>query len=216
MRSFKFTLLCDGTSDKVLVPIIHWMLDRHAHKHSRVVWNSEFADLSRAPRRPKGLRDKIGLSFDLFPADVLFVHRDAENMTSATRIREIQDAVDQVRSNRRYRYNIPLVPIRMTEAWLLISEEAIRRAAGNPNGDSSLCLPHVNVLESLPDPKSILETLLRTASGRHGRRLKKFNFPAARQLVPNYIRDWSPLLQLSAVRELDDRIRTISEEILAD
>jgi hypothetical protein len=37
--------------------------------------------------------------------------------------------------------HIPVVPVRMTEAWLLADEFAIRSAPGNPNGTQSLDLP---------------------------------------------------------------------------
>jgi len=44
----------------------------------------------------------------------------------SNRVREIREAVTHP--------HVALVPVRMTEAWFLHDEEAIRRASGNPNG----------------------------------------------------------------------------------
>jgi hypothetical protein len=109
---------------------------------------------------------------------VLFVHRDAEKETLATRQAQI-DAWVTAAIKKPPPY-VRVVPVRMTEAWLLLSEEAIREAAGNPNGSAKLSLPAINRLEALPDPKEVLLDLLRQATGNTGRRLKSFN---ARQAI---------------------------------
>lgn len=210
MRDLKFTLLCDGSSDKVLVPIIEWMLRRHL---ADVVWNSEVADLSVTFGRPRTLHEKIESCFELYPADVLFIHRDAERDPPSKREKEIEIAKQQLTNTRQFPYTVPVIPVRMTEAWLLISEYAIRRASGNPNGRVALHLPPINDLESLPDPKSDLERFLKIASERSRRMLKKFHFPVARQNVPDFISDWSPLLQLSSAQMLDQRIQQLAREI---
>jgi len=56
---------------------------------------------------------------------------------------------------------VPAVPVRMTEAWLLFDEAAIRRAAGCPNGSMPLELPSLKTSEDIPDPKTILHEALR-------------------------------------------------------
>jgi hypothetical protein len=38
----------------------------------------EWADLGRLPRPPAALQNRILAAIDLFPCDLLFVHRDAE------------------------------------------------------------------------------------------------------------------------------------------
>ena len=48
--------------------------------------------------------------------------------------------------------HVLVIPVRMTEAWLLIDELALRRAAGNPNGRNPLDLPALKDLEALPEP----------------------------------------------------------------
>ncbi len=80
--------------------------------------------------------------------------------------------------------HVPVIPIRMTEAWLLLDEAQIRRVAGAPNDKTALDLPRAGKVESLPDPKALLKTTLARASGLKGRRLEQFNnrFPQHRAI----------------------------------
>lgn len=98
---------------------------------------------------------------------------------------------------------ICLIPVRMMEAWLLVDEVAIRRAAGNLTGRMPLGLLRVNRIEAIPDPKNVLFNALATASGCTGRRLAKLNFPALRYRVAELLSDHSQLRNLSAFRALE-------------
>jgi len=86
----------------------------------------------------------------------------------------------------------------MTEAWLFFEEQAIRTAAGNSHGRELLDLPPPRKIESLPDPKSLLYDLLRSASGLRGRRLNNMPVSVYAARVSELIEDFSPLRQLSA------------------
>jgi hypothetical protein len=98
---------------------------------------------------------------------------------------------------------IAVVPIRETEAWLLFNEEAIRRAAGNPNGQIALDLPGLHECEGIADPKSILLDTLKRASELRGRRLKAFRPEQARTLLADQIDDFSPLRGLEAFQQFE-------------
>jgi hypothetical protein len=98
----------------------------------------------------------------------------------------------------------------MTEAWLLVSESALRNASGNPNGRNPLQLPPWRDLETIPDPKVVLQNLLVDASGLSGRRRKKFNFSAQRARIPDFFESWEDLLRLSSAKQLYDEISTLS------
>ena len=80
-----------------------------------------------------------------------------------------------------------VVPVRMQEAWLLIDEAALRRAAGNPNGTQPLAMPDVQRLEELTDPKQLISELLRQASELQGRRLERFNWRSSVHRVAEMI-----------------------------
>lgn len=104
-----------------------------------------------------------------------------------------------------------MITVRMLEAWLLFDEELIRKASGNPHGKAVLALPVFEKLESLPDPKAALFSLLKTASGLRGRRLARFNVFEARSRVAVLADDFTPLLRLQAFQQLADSIATQME-----
>lgn len=142
---------------------------------------------------------------DLYPCDVLFVHRDAEGIPSGERREEIAQSLLGV--NARH---VPVVPVRMTEAWLLADEMAIRLAAGNPNGRGELNLPSIRNLENLADPKKVLHAALTAASGLNARRRTSFRVHQRVRLIPTYIDDYSPLNVLPAFRQLQQDINAIA------
>jgi len=86
----------------------------------------------------------------------------------------------------------------MTEAWLLIDEPAIRRAADDPNGTTRLDFPPLRKLESTPDPKTVLKGCLLDASELRGRRRDQLERGLSRrvQRLAALIPDFSPLRRL--------------------
>lgn len=196
-----YTLLADGSSDQVLMPILDWLLIRHGVSLLRGHW----ADLSRLRAYPSGLSARISEALNLYPCDLLFIHRDAEGTPITKRRLEILNAISEVPA-----LSLPavcIVPVRMQEAWLLINELAIRKAAGNPNGQQRLSIPKLSRLESLQNPKRALHSLLREASGLPPRR--RFSPEASARRIPEFIDDFSPLLRLSAFQSLDSDLREI-------
>jgi hypothetical protein len=97
----------------------------------------------------------------------------------------------------------------MQEAWLLIDETALRKAADNPNGRQRLSLPRLSTLEQLTDPKDTLYGLLRTASGLSGKRAKKFKANSRVQRLAEYISDYSSLRSLPAFRNFEEDLEQI-------
>jgi hypothetical protein len=173
MKVLRYTLLSDGSSDAALLPIIEWLIGEHRPDLGvlgQLAGGLETNDRSLVQRVPAALR--------AYPCDFLFVHRDAEGESMEVRLREIDKAkadFDIV--------CIPIIPVKMTEAWLLSDEMAIRSAAENRNGTMGLGLPGKRNWESLPDPKGILFESLVIASGKQGRALAKFNPHRQRPLV---------------------------------
>ena len=204
MQRLRFTLVGDGSSDRALIPILTWLL--------RQYWEStpiqaEFSDLRRLPNPPRKLSQRIDKSVELYPCDLLFVHRDAEGESVERRREEISVSLE--RSDRGKTLPvICVVPVRMQEAWLLIDESALRIAAGNPSGRKTLPMPDMKRLEDLPDPKNILHERLRQASGLKGRRLKRFNRDLGKyvQRVAQQIGDFHLLRTLAAFRELESQV----------
>ena len=203
MDLLRYTLLADGASDRCLVPIINWMLGQIADLPAG--FTAQIADLRDRKPRVSGLRQRIEEAWRLFPCEVLFVHRDAEGMTLQKRLEEVEKAAREV-TDLRY---VSLVPVRMTEAWLLIDQGAIRKAADNPNGTERIELPPIQKLESLPDPKQYLHEVLVLASEKRGRRLQQFkrDIPSRVDRVAALIDDFSPLRRLSAFNQFENMAR---------
>ena len=183
MDQLRYTLLADGLSDKALMPIINWLL-RQKLPDCRIV--PQFAD--RLGAVGLALSDRLPVALKMFPCDLLLMHRDAENASAERRRREIAEVM--LHHEQGY---VPIVPVRMTEAWLLSNPMAIRRAAGNQNGTGRLGLPHRNRWEDQPDPKADLDTALRAAAGKGHRRRSRENLPRQRLLVAEYTEDFSAL-----------------------
>jgi hypothetical protein len=207
VRELRYTLVSDGSSDNALFPILSWLLREQA---ITCAIQPEWADLRRLPVPPKKLALRIENAIELFPCDLLFVHRDAERGTYQERKAEILKALRRVRSG--ISPAVCVVPVRMQEACLLFDEAAVRRAAGNPNGRQTLSLPDLVRLEQLPDPKETLYSLLKKASGLAGRRLKKLQVNKCANRVADFVDSFQPLRTLSAFQALEADIKVIVRE----
>lgn len=207
MKEIRYTLLTDGSSDKALLPILTWLFYEHCPKYAI---QSEWADLGRLPgASTKKLPERIKRSVELYPCDLLFVHRDAEKMPWDQRADEIRQAL----ANTEHPPAVCVVPVRMSEAWLLFDEIAIRKAAGNPNGNQPLPLPVMNDIETLPDPKQILHGLLRLASGQTGKwRRKKLAVSRFAFRVTELTDNFKPLRQLAAFKKFEDEFMEIIDK----
>lgn len=206
MFEIRYTLLSEGTSDRALISILNWLLRSHLPNHAiQATW----ADLSKLPKPPKPLAERIKTSVELYPCDVLFIHRDSDNQGIEQRLQEIDRAVDSLGEALGIGI-IPVIPVRMMEAWLLFNEDAIRRAASKPGGRERLDLPSVRQAENIADPKQLLHAALSKASGCTGRRLKKFRPGEQVQRLAGLIEDFSALRQLSAFQRLDAQIRDLA------
>lgn len=208
MTDLHVTLVTDGAADRVLLRHLTWLLRQHVCRTISI--QPQWADLRRLREKPRGLREKVCHALELYPCDVLFIHRDAEAPDASPRHVEIRQMAQELGSPMPP--FVCVVPVRMTEAWLLFDEQAIRRAAGNPNGRDPLSLPVADA-EHVPDPKSTLREALRLASGLAGRRRKKFRVGDAVHRVADYIDDFSPLRALSAFSRLEhDLVELIREK----
>jgi hypothetical protein len=195
MKELRLALLADGSSDRALIPILHWTL--RANFPELRYFGPDFVkrDTSRA------LQDQMEEVVVQLRPDVLFVHRDAEAQSLAARCAEIPNITKPV---------VRVVPVRMTETWLLLDEQAIRAAADNPNGAVQLGLPAVAKLESLTGAKDMLCRLIVEASELNARRKEKLKRAIGRrvQLVSERTADFLRLRALPAFTHFEAELRT--------
>lgn len=204
----RYTLLGDGNSDRALMPILEWLLH---HLAGSLPVEGMWADISRAPQKPSTLRERILFALDFFPADIVFVHRDAEAQCPELRHDEVRAASVELAHvlTSQNAATVAVVPVRMMEAWLLFDEQAIRFAAGNPHGLVKLKLPRTRTLEKLPSPKSALRDILVQATELRGRHLRNFDVPHGIHRVASAVGDFTPLLQLKAFQRLKADLREV-------
>ena len=189
-RQLTWSVVADGGTDRLLVPVIQWAI--HRLDPDVEILEPEFR------KRYGSVREFLG-TYKPGGVMLIFVHRDSENLSLQERSREFESVT---RSDV-----VPVVPVRMSEAWILFDGTAVAKAAGSP-------APHVSVpaiaeIESIGNPKDRLdELLLRTAgppTGRRGRNFKR-SIASRRVSVAEYISDYSPLEQLPAFRRFQDSL----------
>lgn len=175
-RQLTWSVLADGGTDRMLVPIIQWAIHR--------------LDPAVEILEPQFRKRRRSISEDVAKygtgSMLVFVHRDSEAMTLDERLREFADVTRQD--------VVAVVPVRMSEAWLLFNGTAIAKAAGSPSAD--VPVPRVAELEGIRNPKARLDDLLVEAAGRPtGRRGKVFkrSIVERRVSVAGYISDYGPL-----------------------
>jgi hypothetical protein len=195
-----FTLVSEGTSDENLIPILEWAV----REQGVDVVQGQFARWDLLPNKPTTVAEKIIAGLALYECDLLFVHRDADQHDPRPRRNEIGCAVTEAKAFQHFNTpSLPVIPIRETEAWLLIEEKAIRMAANHPNGKNDLKLPSLKRIEKNSDPKKELERVLRTATEWSPQRLKRFDVNAAKARVVDHISNFALLRKLSAFQILE-------------
>ena len=210
MGELNYTLLSEGSSDQALIPVLGWLLSQCGVV---MPMKAHWADLTRLRRPPVGLSERISAALDYYPCQLLFVHRDADRTPPEARRREIQRAVQE--SSEQLAAAPPaiaVVPVRAQEAWFLFNEGCLRSAAGNPLGRVRLNLPRITDLEAVPDPKGLLYSLLREASGLAGRRRRKLRVNVAVHRIAALAEDFSQLRALPAFAVLERDIAEIIAE----
>ena len=200
-RILNSTLVADGRSDKVLLPLIHRLMEAYCPGPFR---DTDFVE--DYPDVGYGLAQRVRYALAQHPCDILFVHRDAEQRDSVDRREaEIKAAVASLPAPRPC---IAIIPVRMTKAWLLADEQAIRHAAGNPTGRASLNLPATNQIEAV-DAKERLFEALSLAKNLNNRRTSRLRPEALRHRVADHLDDLTSLRRLPSFARFEDALRNL-------
>ena len=193
--SIQFTLCSEGPSDRVLLRHIEWALENL----TALPFSGEWADPSVFQNPSKDVMSRVSQAVAYYPCNLLFVHRDADGQGYEGRKNEVVDSL------RRAGVGIPavaVIPVRMTESWLLCDESALRKAAGRPRGAVKLPIPTIKSLERHANPKQTFEDCLCTASEKTGRKLDVFrrDLPSLKYRVAELIEDFSQLESVPAFK----------------
>ncbi|MBC8091750.1 MAG: DUF4276 family protein [Pseudonocardia sp.] len=175
-----------------------------------VLSRPDFGILSDKIGKDIGSRLTAGRSLLREQIDLVVVHRDADNAGWDARVAEIHKAVVETAICNQV---VPIVPVRMTEAWLLLDEAAIRTVAGNPQGTSPLALPGRHEVERVADPKQTLREALSRAANVTGRRRERLvrRFSENRRQLLERLDTRGPVAQLASWRALDSAVGSVVE-----
>lgn len=198
--------VAEGSSDAPLADLVTELFAQHGIRLR--LQEPDFTWLKVA----KDVRSKVTAGIELAKTDfdVIVVHRDADNAGPDARMQEIVRAVTGVSDKAHV---VPVVPVRMTEAWLLLDEATIRRVAGNPNGRVRLALPKPHEVETVADPKHVLRQCLLAASDCTGRRREQVGkrFDEHRRNLLQRLDPDGPVTKLAGWRRLVDSVATAAE-----
>ena len=200
-RILNSTLIADGRSDRLLIPIIATLMQTHCRQRFR---ETDF--VHSFPPSGRDLSSRIRHALIERPCDLLFVHRDAERVEGLEgRIQEIERAVAEIGISQTV---VCVVPVRMTESWLICDEHPIRCAAGNPSGRSALGLPGLNQVESV-DAKQFLFAALVSARDLGKRRARGLKPDTMRHRVADHLDDLHRLRRLPSFARFESAVRQI-------
>lgn len=190
-----FVLIGEGSSDDGLIPHLENLcIECGAEEVTGVA-----PDLRRLPD-PVGhsVADKLRVILRLEPAaNLIFIHRDADSRDAQLRYAEIAQAVQVCNMAKEW---VAIVPVQETEAWLLLDESAIKQVAGRPTSPVNLRLPSAATIESIANPKEVLQQALIISAGATGRRLERLraDFGHHRRLLLQWLPSAGPLTQVPA------------------
>lgn len=203
MRTLSTGLIADGSSDQVLIPLLTTLL-------GELLPDTGFQPPQWiAPMGKKTLAEKIDHALDTqqFQLDILFVHRDSENETPEKRMLEISKATPPHGPHPI----VCVLPVKMTEAWLLTSANVIRKAVGNPHSNVQLQLPQASKIESC-DAKSVLFAALTGAAELGTQRRRKFKPESYRLRVAELTNDLSALREIPSFQQLEAALRSLLKQ----
>lgn len=197
-KVFSGLFVCEGTSDLPLADIVEKLfIEREIDVR---LSKPDYALLGKVEKDTES-RVRAGIMLLGGAVDLVVVHRDADSAGPNERRNEIARAVSSVCPAVA---TVPVIPVRMTEAWLLLDEDAIRHVAGNPRGRAALSVPALRRIEAVSDPKHLLQECLVKAADCSGRRrervVKRFN-EHRRQLLQR-VDHLGPINELPSWRQL--------------
>lgn len=109
-----------------------------------------------------------------FGIEILCVHVDADDNNDAAVFRdkinpvlcEVESSADDI-----CKIIVPVVPVQMTESWMLADKELLKKEIGTKKSDKELDI--YKKPESYSDPKAIIENAIRIALQERSRRHRK-------------------------------------------
>jgi hypothetical protein len=185
MRYVALGLFAEGTSDQqFLQRIIFRAVHQKAveiHKGAVEVQDSFVSGLEfKSEHRAQRVFEAFGKFLDQGALDLLFIHADGDNDSRralAERISPSIARIEQAQFAGAFAI-VPVIPVRMTEAWALADAKALQSVLGTTLAPSDLGLTdHIlRSLETIADPKAVLREVMQRSGAQKGRR-REYSIP---------------------------------------
>ncbi|MFV8749277.1 hypothetical protein ACNOYE_01870 [Nannocystaceae bacterium ST9] len=143
---------------------------------------------------------------------ILFVHADADGDDARARAERVAPAIERLREQLATSHAcVAVVPIQMTDAWLLADFAVFQRVLGTTLDSSALGVPtRGQAIERLADPKQTLTDAWRVVHEhpRRAYRLTSIYQPIGEQVRLDELRKLSGYLAFES--ELEQALRTLA------
>ena len=165
-------LFTEGTTDvRFLSSVIERTLVEVAFDCSgQVETKLEIIDINKSGLNfNEQVKEACKIGFEKFGILLLFVHTDADNMddfqTFQTRINPAIVYVNQLDEELFCKHLVAVVPIQMTESWMLADKELLKSEIGVEGSDVDLGI-HRN-------PKALIENIIRASKEDNAKRKRR-------------------------------------------
>ena len=210
MRYLGLALFAEGPTDYYFLrPLLQRLCEDICAREARAsVEVSEVLGLDDPDNERRSRAERIALSAEMAKGawNILFIHTDGANDIRRARAQLIQPGIDLVRREMGEEVaSVGVVPVRETEAWVIVDGDALRCAFGTELSDIELGLPVIRDVEAVVDPKSVLQRAF-NATNPSNRRL--------RQGISPYLNTLGEQVSLNSLRDLSS-FRLLEDEICA-
>lgn len=171
-------LFTEGTTDvRFLSSVIERTLVEVAFDCSgQVETKLEIIDINKSGLNfNEQVKEACKIGFEKFGILLLFVHTDADNMddfqTFQTRINPAIVYVNQLDEELFCKHLVAVVPIQMTESWMLADKELLKSEIGINGSDVDLGI-HRNP-EVVTNPKALIENMIRISKEDNAKRKRR-------------------------------------------
>jgi hypothetical protein len=223
MKSLLLGLYAEGHSDYLFLPAViqrtsRWLLEQHKQMEVRTLPIKSIILNETGLGQAESIVQAACRAID---CHALIIHTDADHRTSEPALRErYQPGYQQVQQMREHREQIckhllPLVPIQMTEAWMLADQETLlQRVIGTSMNAQSLGLPtRARQIEADADPKSTFNRVVQRAYQHRSRRHRQIDITPYYESLAQQIKlerlHFLPSYQ-QFVKDLTDTLKTLN------
>jgi len=218
MKQLVLALYAEGRTDERFLPVIvqreaDWLLRQHALAAVDVL---EPLSLEADPEASNRAKRILSVARQAAGFHALIVHADADAPTAGDALQhrfQPGRRLVQESENDACRDLLPIIPIRMTEAWMMADVEAFREVVGTDLRAEDLGFPtRSHQVEAIQDPKHELNMALSQIFTRRRRRkkarLRQYYEPLARHIRLDRLEN------IPAFRQFADDLADVLENLL--